>query len=75
VNRSGERGTNMNTQQPDSHPVGTTQLRVYWGEEDNHPDNRHPSKRDNDSQRKWAQREAFWAGRIPAGRLSARLAA
>jgi hypothetical protein len=65
----------MKTNQHELHTSGVTQLRVFRGDEADRTNGQRPSKPDNEPQRQWAQSEAYWAGRSPAGRLSARLAA
>jgi hypothetical protein len=51
------------------------QLRVFRGDDERATDDPDPSNPSRQALRAWAQREAFWAGRNRAKRLSARLVA
>ena len=65
----------MTTREQELQRVDVPRLRVFRGaEEEDGDDDRLPDPT-NDAQRQWAQREAFWAGRNRAKRVSARLVA
>ncbi len=51
------------------------QLRIFRGEEDNPVGCRLPLDSGGKDRRDWEEKEAFWAGRNHAGRISARLVA
>ncbi len=50
-------------------------LRVYWGDGDDEVGGRSPSDSAFQAQQEWFKKEAYWAGRNRAERLSARLVA
>jgi hypothetical protein len=51
------------------------QLQVFRGEEDEADDGLPPPDLSRQQRRDWLRNEAFWAGRSPASRISARLVA
>lgn len=51
------------------------ELRVFWGTEENGGDDQPPPEPTRQTEREWMRREAFWAGRNRARRVSARLVA
>jgi hypothetical protein len=65
----------MMIQETQSRPSDVPQLRVFFGDDSNQSEEKRPPDPAVQAPRQWRQLEAYWAGRIPAGRRSARLAA